>query len=70
LIKSGHTDWPNDYDDNFDDGEDDNDALIGEKGEYAGDIGGFLKSKSKDDLAAILAEITERHPEIQNELKS
>jgi uncharacterized Zn finger protein len=71
LIKSGHTEWPDDHDDDFDDGEDvsDYDEKDIEKRETVGDVGTFLKSKSKDDLAEILSEIAARHPEIQSELK-
>jgi len=68
LIKSGHRDLPDDYEDNFDDSEDGNDASDDGKSESPGNIGTFLKNKSKDDLAAILSEITERHPEIKDEL--
>jgi uncharacterized Zn finger protein len=56
LIQSGHTEWPDDYDDDENDEKDES-------------IGTFLKSKNKEALADILSEITERHPEIKSELK-
>ena len=71
LIKSGHTEWPGDNDDDLEDSEDfsDNDISNGGESEITGDVGIFLKSKSKDDLTAILSEIARRHPEIRSELK-
>ncbi|MDD5673393.1 MAG: hypothetical protein PHC61_04465 [Chitinivibrionales bacterium] len=69
-IKRGHTEWPDDYNNDFDGGEEifDDDESGSKTTESAGDVGTYLKSKSKDDLAAILSEIAERHPEVQSEL--
>jgi uncharacterized Zn finger protein len=69
LIKQGKTAWPQESDDDWDDEpdndqDDDNNVNPGKKTSVAD----FLKGKSRDELAAIITEFADNHPEVKSAL--
>jgi len=74
LVKSGKVARPHEDDDEVDDEESkEADELIDEgetrTARKSDDLRKWLKGKSVDELAALISEIAERHPEIREELR-
>lgn len=69
LIKQGMTALPKDFDDDRDEEPEENDDSSDMFSDKNNSIAAFLNGKSHAELALILTEIAENHPEVKNELQ-